>query len=109
MIFLYRTVTWQLFSKFLPKHCSSERRIIPLSYHCSTTDPTVWGNEILLILPKVYISLLFQELKVADLSVLASETSHLASQQNLLILKATSHSSLTWRPIYGEFCLFGIF
>ena len=71
-----------VFVKFLPKHLPLKSRIIPLSYHCSTTDPTAYGEEILIILLKVSISLLFHEPKVANLSILANENSHQASQRN---------------------------
>ena len=50
-------------------------------------DPSAQGNEILLILPMVYISLLSREPNVATLS---------ASQRNFLIYKTISHSLLTW-------------
>ena len=53
----------------------------------------------LLILPKVFISLLFREPKVANLSVVVNKNSHQASQRSFQILKTACHSSLPWCPM----------
>ena len=67
MISVYPMIIWCLL-RFLSKSLPLEIRI--------------QGSEVLFILPKAYIFLLFHELKVASLSVIAIKISHPSSKRS---------------------------
>ena len=63
VVFVYRKVIWLFLSEFPSTYCPCESRFIPVSHQCHTRHPSVQGNEILLVLPKVYISFFFMSSK----------------------------------------------
>ena len=81
MLFIYRTVIWKFFPN-VRRYTDLQRDKSSLFLITVAQENLLFSVTTDLVLPQLYISLLFHEPEVANVSVLANEKSHLASQRN---------------------------